>query len=68
MAPLCVRALFVDHFHAVEILMLCPLQRGDRVAITIDTNDPPHHVLSIRGAAEVTETEGVVKEYRPSPS
>jgi hypothetical protein len=33
------------------------------VAITIDTNDPPHHILSIRGTAEVTESQGVVTEY-----
>jgi len=39
------------------------LQSGDRVAITIDTNDPPHHILSIRGTAEVTEVQGVVPEY-----
>ena len=39
------------------------LRTGDRVAITIDTNDPPHHVLSIRGTAEVTEAKGVVPEY-----
>ena len=39
------------------------LQSGDRVAITIDTNDPPHHILSIRGTAEVTQTQGVVPEY-----
>jgi translation initiation factor IF-1 len=39
------------------------LHSGDRVALTIDTNDPPHHILSIRGTAEVTETQGVVKEY-----
>jgi translation initiation factor IF-1 len=39
------------------------LQSGDRVAITIDTNDPPHHILSIRGTAEVTEIQGVVSEY-----
>jgi hypothetical protein len=39
------------------------LQSGDRVALTIDTNDPPHHILSIRGTAEVTQTQGVVKEY-----
>jgi translation initiation factor IF-1 len=39
------------------------LQTGDRVAITIDTNDPPHHILSIRGTAEVTEVQGVVAEY-----
>jgi hypothetical protein len=39
------------------------LHSGDRVAITIDTNDPPHHILSIRGTAEVTEVQGVVPEY-----
>lgn len=39
------------------------LHSGDRVALTIDTNDPPHHILSIRGTAEVTEIQGVVKEY-----
>jgi hypothetical protein len=39
------------------------LHTGDRVAITIDTNDPPHHVLSIRGTAQVTQAEGVVPEY-----
>jgi hypothetical protein len=39
------------------------LQSGDRVALTIDTNDPPHHILSIRGTAEVTEIQGVVAEY-----
>jgi Pyridoxamine 5'-phosphate oxidase len=39
------------------------LRTGDRVALTIDTNDPPHHILSIRGTAEVTQTQGVVPEY-----
>jgi translation initiation factor IF-1 len=39
------------------------LHTGDRVAITIDTNDPPHHILSLRGTAEVTQTQGVVPEY-----
>jgi hypothetical protein len=39
------------------------LQSGDRVAITIDTNDPPHHILSIRGTAEVSQIQGVVPEY-----
>jgi Pyridoxamine 5'-phosphate oxidase len=39
------------------------LHTGDRVAITIDTNDPPHHILSLRGTAEVTQTQGVVAEY-----
>ena len=39
------------------------LQSGDRVAVTIDTNDPPHHILSIRGTVEVSEIQGVVAEY-----
>lgn len=39
------------------------LKTGDRVAITIDTDDAPHHVLSIRGTAVVTEVEGMVEEY-----
>jgi hypothetical protein len=39
------------------------LHTGDRVAVTIDTNDPPHHILSIRGTVEVTEIQGAVKEY-----
>jgi translation initiation factor IF-1 len=59
------------HWNGSDIVMgtlpgapkLKALQSGDRVAITIDTNDPPHHILSIRGTAEVTETQGVVKEY-----
>jgi hypothetical protein len=39
------------------------LNTGDRVAITIDTNAPPNHVLSIRGTAQVTHVQGVVAEY-----
>ena len=39
------------------------LKTGDRVALVIDTNDPPNHVLSIRGTAAVTEVAGVVEEY-----
>ena len=54
------------HWNGSDIVMatlpgapkLKALQSGDRVAITIDTNDPPHHILSIRGTAEVTETQG----------
>jgi len=59
------------HWDGTDIVMaslpaapkLKALHSGDRVAITIDTNDPPNHILSIRGTAEVTETQGVVKEY-----
>ena len=29
----------------------------------MDTNDPPNHILSIRGTVEITEVHGVVKEY-----
>ena len=31
------------------------LRTGDPVALTIDSNEPPQHVLSIRGTATVTE-------------
>ena len=59
------------HWDGTDLLMgplpgapkLKALHTGDRVAITIDTNDPPHHVLSIRGTAQVTEAKGVVPEY-----
>jgi hypothetical protein len=59
------------HWDGTDIVMaslpgapkLKALQSGDRVAITIDTNDPPYHILSIRGTAEVTQTQGVVTEY-----
>ncbi len=39
------------------------LRSGDRVALTIDTNEPPNHILSIRGTCEVTTHRGVVGEY-----
>ncbi len=39
------------------------LRSGARVALTIDTNEVPNHVLSIRGAADVTPVAGVVPEY-----
>ena len=59
------------HWDGTDIVMaslpgapkLKALHSGDRVAITIDTSDPPHHILSIRGTAEVTQSQGVVKEY-----
>jgi hypothetical protein len=45
------------HWDGTDIVMgtlpgapkLKALHSGDRVALTIDTNDPPHHILSIRG-------------------
>jgi hypothetical protein len=39
------------------------LEDGDPVAITIDSNDWPYQVLSIRGSAEVELIDGVVPEY-----
>ena len=59
------------HWDGTDIVMatlpgapkLTALKTGDRVALTIDTEAPPHHVLSIRGTAEVTRPEGVVDEY-----
>ena len=39
------------------------LRSGSRVALTIDTDTPPNQILSIRGTAEVTPVQGVVREY-----
>ena len=39
------------------------LNTGDRVALTIDTDAPPNHILSIRGTATVTTVDGVADEY-----
>ncbi len=39
------------------------LHSGDRVALTIDTDSPPNHVLAIRGSVEVTHRYGVIPEY-----
>jgi Pyridoxamine 5'-phosphate oxidase len=39
------------------------LRTGSRVALTIDTDTAPNHVLSIRGTVEVTTVSGVVPEY-----
>jgi hypothetical protein len=59
------------HWDGTELVMatlpgapkLKALTTGDRVAITIDTEQPPHQILSVRGTATVTEVEGVVEEY-----
>jgi hypothetical protein len=37
---------------------------GDAVALTIDNNTWPYHVLSIRGIAHVSIVEGVTLEYK----
>jgi hypothetical protein len=42
---------------------LTALRSGARVALTIDTNEVPNRVLSIRGPVHVTPFAGVVPEY-----
>jgi hypothetical protein len=39
------------------------LRSGQPVALTIDTEAPPNHVLSVRGRVDVREVRGVVHEY-----
>ena len=39
------------------------LHDGDRVAVSIDSEDFPYRVLLIRGTAEVSRVDGVVAEY-----
>jgi len=39
------------------------LEDGSPVAVTIDSNEWPYHVLSIRGTAQVSSVEGVLPEY-----
>ena len=39
------------------------LDTGDPVALSIDSNDWPYRVLSIRGVASVQEFNGVPAEY-----
>lgn len=39
------------------------LRQNPNVAITIDTEAFPPHVLLIRGQASVTEVDGLVKEF-----
>ena len=39
------------------------LDDGAAVAVTIDSNEWPYHVLSIRGTASVERVDGVVPEY-----
>jgi hypothetical protein len=67
--PRVVPVLF--HWTGEEIVMggFAPSARGralranPAVAITIDTDEQPPEVLSVRGRAEVTEVTGVVPEY-----
>ena len=42
------------------------LKDGDRVAVTIDSETFPYHVLSMRGAVKVSVVDGVPAEYTAS--
>jgi len=39
------------------------LQANPKVALTIDSNQMPYHVLLIRGTASMTTHEGIIPEY-----
>ena len=39
------------------------LRRRPAVALTIDTDQAPPHVLQIRGTAVITDVDGIVEEY-----
>lgn len=39
------------------------LQVNPKVALTIDSNQMPYHVLMIRGTANLTTHEGIIPEY-----
>ncbi len=59
------------HWNGQEIVLGTPgaapkvkaLETRPEVALTIDTNTWPHHVLIIRGEARVEHMSGVVPEY-----
>ncbi len=42
---------------------IAALRANPAVALTIDTEEPPNRVLTIRGRAEVTEVDGIAEEY-----
>ena len=45
---------------------LAVLKSSPEVAVSIDTNSTPPHILQIRGKVSVTEVEGVAPEYAAS--
>ncbi len=59
------------HWTGKQIVMGTPMQApknqvirdNSPVAITIDRNEWPYHVLIVRGTAHVTTVQGVVPEY-----
>lgn len=59
------------HWNGSEIIVGGPpdapkmkaLTQNPKVAITIDNNTMPYHVLLIRGTASITHHEGIIPEY-----
>ena len=59
------------HWDGEQVVLATPprapklhaLDDGAPVAITIDSNEFPYHVLSIRGTASVEHLDGIVPEY-----
>jgi hypothetical protein len=60
------------HWNGEAVVMVTPvaapklkaLTDGATVAVTIDSYDAPHKVLSLRGRIAVEEVDGVAPEYR----
>jgi hypothetical protein len=59
------------HWNGKEIVMATPpkapklkaLRKNPKVSLTIDNNEFPHTVLSIRGSVRMQPLEGIVPEY-----
>ena len=59
------------HWNGSEIIIGGPpnapkmkaLAKNPKVALTIDSNNMPYHVLLIRGTASITTHEGLIPEY-----
>ena len=47
-----------------EAPKLQALAANPKVALTIDSNEMPYHVLLIRGTAQMTSHEGIIPEYK----
>ncbi|MBI1259852.1 MAG: pyridoxamine 5'-phosphate oxidase [Chloroflexi bacterium] len=68
-SPRCVPIGF--HWNGSEIVIGSPvdapklkvLSNGSKVAITIDSNQMPYHVLLLRGTVSLSLHEGIIPEY-----
>jgi hypothetical protein len=48
----------------VDAPKLKALEKNPKVALTIDSNTMPYHVLMIRGTANMTMHDGIIPEYK----